>query len=82
MRQRIALLFAAFVTMAVMCSAPAQAVYCPGESLDLIDPVVFVLEGPGHAVQEQDRWSSLSTPYIEGHQLHFESQNLDLEQVE
>ncbi|KIG11644.1 hypothetical protein DB30_03023 [Enhygromyxa salina] len=66
-------------------SAPAQsAISCRfGERLEFVDPVVTVVDGPGAAAQEQERWSSLAAPYIEGMQdLHFDGQWFELERAE
>ncbi|WP_146662827.1 hypothetical protein [Enhygromyxa salina] len=83
--RRSLLLFAAFLTMG-LCSAPARsATSCPfGETLELINPVVTVIEGPkDDATEEQKRWSMLAAPYIEGMQdLHFEGQRFELERAE
>ena len=81
-RHRVAFLVVTFVAMTVMCSVPAQAYSCADEYLELTDPVVSVVEGPGDAAQEQGRWSALNAPYIEGgYTLHLESQHFGLEKV-
>ncbi|KIG12185.1 hypothetical protein DB30_01821 [Enhygromyxa salina] len=65
----------------MMFSAPAQgAVSClPGETLELTNPIVAVVDGPDDDVaQEQERWSNLD-PEIEGLGLYFADESLELE---
>ena len=81
-RHRAALLLTGFAATAVMYSGRAQgAAACrAGEIVNLTDPMVVVIEGPGDATGEQARWSSLSPVYFEGpHELHLGDQGLVLE---
>ncbi|WP_106091831.1 hypothetical protein [Enhygromyxa salina] len=84
LRHRVAFLFSAFFTTATLCSLPAQAVSCPGgEGLELVDPVLIVIDGPGDATEEQDRWSSIGQIYLDGPRvLHVDDQGFELEKEE
>ncbi|WP_146658368.1 hypothetical protein [Enhygromyxa salina] len=65
-------------------SLPVGATSClSGELVDLLDPVVMVIDGPGDAVQEQDRWDSFVPTSIRGmHEMSIGQEGFELERVE
>lgn len=57
----------ASVLIGSMTARGATMLSCPeGELVEMIDPVVTVIEGPGDPVSEQARWENLRFSYLEG----------------
>lgn len=62
--------FGTLVVSVVVGGMPAKSATVAdcagGEYVEMIDPVVSVIEGPGDVVDEQARWSLLNYSYLEG----------------
>lgn len=69
-RRRWAWFFGSLAASAVVGSLPAKSATVAdcagGEYVEMIDPVVSIIEGPGDVVDEQARWSLLNYSYLEG----------------
>ncbi|WP_181232808.1 hypothetical protein [Enhygromyxa salina] len=77
------MLFTGFTATATYTEPAHSAPAClAGEHLDLIDPVIEVIEGPGDATEELERWSNLSFSYFEGpRELHLNNEGFELQRV-
>jgi hypothetical protein len=56
-----------FLMAAALGSRAARATSCiTGELVDLVNPVVTVVDGPGNAATEQVHWTALGDAVLEG----------------
>jgi hypothetical protein len=65
--------FAVGVLVGGAATTDAAAFCFPGERVDLIDPVVTVVEGPGDPAVEDVLWSDFERLFLEGpQQMHID----------